>query len=121
MRATKRPRKAASNRLFRVIGVFVIALLAVNTKAAGSKEASGANLAVEGISASVGEDNPRVLYILPWQTPSLPRRPRANLDSNAPQLIQSVNPMALERHRAFRRTLNPLVLNPDKDLAVTEQ
>ena len=31
-------------------------------------------LSVEGLSASLGEDEPRVLYILPWQAPSLPRR-----------------------------------------------
>lgn len=82
---------------------------------------SAASLEVEGISVSVGEDNPRVLYIQPWQTPSLPRRPRAELESDAPRLIQSLDPLALERHRTFRQTLNPLVLNPDRDSAVTEQ
>lgn len=78
-------------------------------------------LTVEGISASIGEDNPRVLYILPWQAPSLPRRPRQELDDNAPALLQPVNPVTLEQHRVFRQTLNPLVLSPGRDSTVTTQ
>lgn len=92
-----------------------------NANKPDSPDSQVTSLSVEGISASIGEDNPRVLYILPWQAPSLPRRPRADLDSDAPQLIQPLNPLVLERHRTFRQTLNPLVLNPDKGLAVTVQ
>ncbi len=111
MNTVARLRNRVCRRIFALVAVMIIAPLPV----------SGASLEVEGISVSVGEDNPRVLYIQPWQAPSLPRRPRAELESDTPQLIQSLDPLALERHRTFRQTLNPLVLNPDKDSAVTEQ
>lgn len=78
-------------------------------------------LSVEGISASLGEDEPRVLYILPWQAPSLPKRPRAELDDQAPELLAPVDPLALERHRVFRDNLNPLILSPFAGPAGTEQ
>src|SRR5690554_56920 len=69
-------------------------------------------LTVSGLSASAGEDDPRVLYILPWQNPTLPKRPRAELNSQAPDLIQPLSPQVLENHRQFRESLNPLVLEP---------
>ncbi|MFO8140831.1 MAG: hypothetical protein R6T87_02865 [Marinobacter sp.] len=69
-------------------------------------------LQVAGLSASVGDDDPRVLYILPWQNPSLPRRPRAELNNRAPNLLQPASPRVLENHRQFRDSLNPLVLQP---------
>ena len=69
-------------------------------------------LQVEGLSASIGEDNPRVLYILPWQAPTLPRRPRASLQAEFPELKRPADPSALERHREFRDTLDPLILAP---------
>ena len=69
-------------------------------------------LSVEGLSASLGEDEPRVLYILPWQAPSLPRRPRADLNDEAPELVRPADPVAMERHRLFRENLNPLILSP---------
>ena len=78
-------------------------------------------LSVEGLSASLGEDEPRVLYILPWQAPSLPRRPRADLNDEAPELVRPADPVALERHRLFRENLNPLILSPLGDSAVTAQ
>lgn len=81
----------------------------------------GIAFTVDGISASSGEDNPRVLYILPWQAPSLPRRPRADLENRAPELVQPIDPAALERHRVFRRTLNPSALNPGPDSVLTTQ
>jgi hypothetical protein len=102
----------------------ILATAPAGAQAADTPDARGdgmASLSVEGIAASIGEDDPRVLYILPWQTPSLPRRPRADLDSKAPQLTQPMNPLVLERHRVFRQTLNHLVLNPDKGSAVTVQ
>ena len=49
-------------------------------------------LSVEGLSASLGEDEPRVLYILPWQAPSLPRRPREDLNDEAPELVRPADP-----------------------------
>lgn len=97
------------------------ACLPMTTLAADTMGEAIVGLHVEGISTSVGEDNPRVLYILPWQAPDLPQRPRADLDSKAPQLIQPLNPLVLERHRTFRQTLNPLVLSPKKGSAVTVQ
>lgn len=78
-------------------------------------------LSVEGLSASLGEDEPRVLYILPWQAPSLPRRPRADLNDEAPELVRPADPVALERHRLFRENLNPLILSPLGGSAVTAQ
>ncbi|MBU2955645.1 hypothetical protein [Marinobacter sp. F3R08] len=78
-------------------------------------------LKVEGLSASLGEDEPRVLYILPWQAPSLPGRPRADLNDQAPELVRPADPVALERHRLFRENLNPLILSPLGDSSVTAQ
>lgn len=60
-------------------------------------------LSIEGISANVGEDEPRVLTILPWRAPTLPRRPRAELESSAPELLQALDPQVLERHREWRQ------------------
>ncbi len=62
-------------------------------------------LSIEGISASMGEDEPRVLNILPWRAPTLPRRPRAELESTAAELVQPLDPLVLERHREFRQNL----------------
>ncbi|MDO6442486.1 hypothetical protein [Marinobacter sp. 2_MG-2023] len=65
---------------------------------------------IEGISASMGEDEPRVLNILPWRAPTLPRRPRAELENTAPELVQPLDPLVLERHREFRQNLG--IANP---------
>jgi len=72
-------------------------------------------LRVAGITAHSADDDPGVLYILPWQPPTLPRRPRPRLDDSAPDLLEPQDPMALERHRIFRETLNP---SPDSYLFV---
>ena len=74
--------------------------------------AERATLEIAGISATTGEDEPRILFILPWQPPSLPRRPRAELEDQAPELEQPLDPMAVERHRRFRNTLDPMTLDP---------
>lgn len=89
-----------------------LAQLALAENTATEAEASPPALKVTGISASAGGDDPRVLYILPWQSPSLPRRPRAALDSDAPELMQPLSSQELENHRQFRESLNPLVLEP---------
>jgi len=81
-------------------------------QAATGNEPEQPALTVSGLSASAGEDDPRVLYILPWQNPTLPRRPRAELNSQAPELNQPLSPQVLENHRQFRESLNPLVLEP---------
>ncbi|MDN6318611.1 MAG: hypothetical protein L0J77_02510 [Marinobacter sp.] len=62
-------------------------------------------LSIDGISASIGEDEPRVLTILPWRAPTLPRRPRAELERSAPELVQPLDPLVLEQHREFRQSL----------------
>ncbi|MEQ5814994.1 hypothetical protein J3362_05735 [Marinobacter sp. NFXS11] len=94
----------------RVLTLAGLQLLLVTTAQADQEETT--RLAVEGISASLGEDEPRVLYILPWQAPSLPKRPRADLNDEAPELVRPVDPVVLERHRLFRENLNPLILSP---------
>lgn len=81
-------------------------------QAATAEDREQSALTVSGLSASAGEDDPRVLYILPWQNPTLPRRPRAELNSQAPELNQPLSPQVLENHRQFRESLNPLVLEP---------
>lgn len=65
------------------------------------------SLGVEGIASYSADDDPGVLYILPWQPPSIPRRPRAEPEDQAPELLEPIDPVALERHRSFRETLNP--------------
>ncbi len=66
-------------------------------------------LGVEGINHHTGDDDPGVLYILPWQPPTLPRRSRAELDAGSEELLEPKDPLTLERHRTFRETLNPLL------------
>lgn len=98
--------------------LFVFALLwlltpAVCTASAADDGAEGVSaqqgelerLSIEDISASVGEDEPRVLTILPWRAPTLPRRPRAELQRSAPELVQPLDPVVLEQHREFRQSL----------------
>lgn len=104
-----------------VLSILLAWLLLTAPLTAMSGQEDQRQLRVEGISASLGEDEPRVLYILPWQPPSLPARPRAKLDDKEPELIQPVDPVALERHRRFRETLNPLFLSPLGNSAVTVQ
>lgn len=64
-------------------------------------------LGVEGINRHTGDDDPGVLYILPWQPPTLPRRSRAELDAGSEDLLEPMDPLTLERHRIFRKTLDP--------------
>jgi len=74
-----------------------------DTESAGETVALG----VEGITRHTGDDDPGVLYILPWQPPTLPRRSRAELDAGSDELLEPMDPLTLERHRIFRETLNP--------------
>ena len=102
-----------------VQSVGVAGLIVLASASAPASAEGPVRLSVDGISASLGEDEPRVLYILPWQAPSLPRRPRADLNDEAPELVRPADPIALERHRLFRENLNPLILSPLGDSAVT--
>ncbi len=92
--------------------VFAHAALAQSADTTEAESPEQPGFEVAGISASGGEDDPRVLYILPWQASSLPRRPRAELNREAPELDQPLSTRTLESHRQFRQTLNPLVLQP---------
>lgn len=113
----KHPRTARG--LFHALMLLGLQLLILGQVQAGQDDT--VRLSVEGLSASLGEDEPRVLYILPWQAPSLPKRPRADLNDEAPELIRPADPVALERHRLFRENLNPLILSPLGDSAVSAQ
>lgn len=64
-------------------------------------------LGVEGQASFNKDDDPRVLYILPWRSPSIPRRPRAALPAAGDGFMSPLEPLTFERHRQFRQTLNP--------------
>jgi len=66
-------------------------------------------LNIEGISSTSSEDNPGILYILPWQPPTLPRRTRGALKTNAAELLEPVDPVVFERHQNFQQSLNPVL------------
>ncbi|TNE72810.1 MAG: hypothetical protein EP339_12955 [Gammaproteobacteria bacterium] len=97
--------------LVSILGVSA-AVWASSENGAGSR---GGHLGVAGLSDTAGDDEPRVLYILPWKPPTLPRRQRAELESAAPNLEQTLDPRVIERHRLFRNTLDPLTLSPNRD------
>lgn len=99
------PRPGTVGRL--LTGSLVLAVISTVAVAADPQTESTGALRVEGISAQSADDDPGLLYILPWQPPTLPRRPRARLDDGAPDLLEPMDPVALERHRVFRETLNP--------------
>jgi hypothetical protein len=85
----------------------LMALLASVSFHALATERETVALSVEGITRHTGDDDPGVLYILPWQPPTLPRRTRAELEAGSEQLLEPKDPLTLERHRKFRETLNP--------------
>lgn len=86
----------------------LIATLAILiTSQAFATESETVALSVEGITRHTGDDDPGVLYILPWQPPTLPRRTRAELEAGNEELLEPKDPLTLERHRKFRETLNP--------------
>lgn len=94
-----------------ILGLLVHPLVAAEPAAQSSRpddatEAAVA-LTVEGISPVSEDDDPRVLYILPWQPPTLPAKSAEPLDGEAADLSEPLDPIALERHRVFRQTLNP--------------
>ena len=70
-------------------------------------------LTVEGINATSGEDNPGVVYILPWQPPTLPRRTRDALETNADELLAPMDPAVFQNHQQFQQSLNPRLDSPD--------
>ncbi len=98
--------------LMRVLIVMVVTSGYALAEEPGERSAEA--LSVEGITDYSRDDDPGVLYILPWQPPTLPRRPRAELDDHAPDLLEPQDPLALERHRIFRETLSP---SPDSYLS----
>lgn len=100
--------------------LLLLACLVTNQSLADQSGANGAPmpdasvsaLSVNGFASQPGDDDPRVLYILPWQAPTIPRRPRAELETVAPEIMESVDPVVFERHRQFRETLNPDMDSP---------
>lgn len=94
-----------------VLGSLVLWLLALAPVNATESAAGSGNgllaLSVHGISSQPGDDDPRVLYIMPWQAPTIPRRPRSELNASSPELMQPLDPVVFERHRLFRQSLNP--------------
>lgn len=117
-------RTATARRLGHSLVAVFLSLIAQASLASvpgQSAEVQGISLNVEGLSASIGEDNPRVLYILPWRAPTLPRRPREKLQDHFPALTQPVDPVIFEGHRLFRETLNPSLLSPNGGSVITTQ
>ncbi|KPQ01403.1 hypothetical protein [Marinobacter sp. HL-58] len=104
------------NKALRIpaIGLTALMVMASSRLVAGEADAAApetdvktVSLGVEGITRHTGDDDPGVLYILPWQPPTLPRRTRAELEAGNEQLLEPKDPLTLERHRKFRETLNP--------------
>lgn len=78
-----------------------------STKEANAMETVA--LSIDGISPTSGEDNPGIVYILPWQPPTLPRRSRAALETNAAELLEPMDPVVFDRHQNFQQSLNPVL------------
>ncbi|MDX1633168.1 MAG: hypothetical protein R3280_00890 [Marinobacter sp.] len=85
----------------------VVPALAAEPETRAPEAAVAEGMAVGGIAERSNDEDPRVLTILPWQPPTLPKRPKTELPSEAPQLLAPMDPMTLERHRRFRQTLDP--------------
>jgi|GEM_PF-335437 len=68
---------------------------------------SGVSLGVEGFSAIPEDREPRVLYILPWQPPTIPERTQAELRTDFPDLMTPQDPDVLSGEIRFRQTLSP--------------
>lgn len=77
-------------------------------ESAGAPVAQPVALTVEGISVRASDDYPRVLNILPWQAPSVSTRARDPLSMEPSGLLDPVDPVVLQRHQQFRKTLDPL-------------
>jgi hypothetical protein len=102
---------ASDNASRSVSFVFAVMVLALLTGTAAATETVPAPetvaLSIEGISSTSSEDNPGILYILPWQPPTLPRRTREGLSTNASELLEPLEPTAFEGHQNFQQSLNP--------------
>lgn len=99
------------------LAVMVFAIATETAASETDKEPATETVAlnIEGISSTSGEDNPGILYVLPWQPPALPRRTREGLSINAAEFLEPVNPGVFERHQNFQQSLNP-VLDSDNSL-----
>lgn len=100
---------ASIHRMIRVLSVLVLVLPGVGSAEPedGPVDTETVALTVEGISSTSGEDNPGILYILPWQPPTLPRRTRGALETNASELLEPMDPAVFEHHQKFQQSLNP--------------
>jgi len=69
---------------------------------------------VRGISVHGTDEYPKVLNIVPWQTPTLTRRARPKLKADLGGLLNPVSPRVLERQRQFRKSLH--LVNPEQGI-----
>lgn len=93
---------------YSVLFMMVFMVSASGASESGEGEETVA-LTIEGINSTSGEDNPGILYILPWQPPTLPRRTRGALEPNAAELLEPMDPVVFERHQNFQQSLNPVL------------
>ncbi|WP_336366629.1 hypothetical protein [Marinobacter sp. C2H3] len=96
--------------MFLALGLPAAALAASKAGPDTGRVAAGKStvaLGIDGITASTGEDEPRLLVILPWQPPTLPGRARVELPEDAPMLERPLDPRVIEHHRRFRESLDP--------------
>lgn len=64
---------------------------------------------VEGTSVYANEEEPRVLHIVPWQTPTIAQEDRRQLKiPDAEAVLQPIDVDQFRTHRQFRRTLDIL-------------
>jgi len=100
-----------------LIPVFSALVLSAAAYASESSDAGSAMetvaLSIEGISSTSSEDSPGVVYILPWQPPTLPRRTRDALEVDARGLREPMDPVVFDRHQAFHQSLNPTADSPN--------
>lgn len=90
---------------FRVL-ICAFAAIGLALPAAVSAQPETLALGIDGISTASSEDSPGILYILPWQPPTLPRRTRGALDTNAAELLTPMDPKAFEGHQKFQQSLD---------------
>ena len=64
---------------------------------------------VEGTSVYANEEEPRILHIVPWQTPTVAQEDRRQLKiPDAEAVLQPIDVDQFRTHRQFRRTLDIL-------------
>lgn len=64
--------------------------------------------AIQGIAIKASDEYPKVLNIIPWQAPVMPRRGKAELSLEMDELLEPLNARASLAHQDYRKTLAPL-------------